>query len=1153
MDQKRLSTSTTTNRSSALPRPVSRLPQPRASGIPTPASSIRTAPSAEGLRGRFAHPRSSVETKASEPANGSRLRTPASREQLRATSTGPSTPSRRPQRLAGPPVSSQVALRGTKTRSISQEPRVERATQAAYDGHFKQSPVVGRRPSGQSESSTFLNGSAIDEDGPHEFSPSRPTHEDVSSDALGIHSENSKPGMSLAERTMETLSQLTSPAAKRRGSNFFDPELASRRPSSRAASGSSRPGSSHQHDSSSVRSLSRPSSRLGPPESVYSSLRAPSSTHKPLPTSAQEAQFGAASGLVKPLSFRGAAGAKRASSNPPLSAIGRRTPSPEDLDDIMSKPETLTPVSRSLRPKSAIPGLSKKSSSTSLGQSSSKPSVSPARRPRKGSATSTQSLATMNTASSFKERNLSSASTISTALTVDSVEESPSATTGPKSSSALREQIAKAKAARRAAANQQAPVTTGAAPLKSPLIPTDATFDFGLAEDPFNQRQFEDSNRKVMQSRIATARTTGRLNIAAMGLKQMPDEVVKMYDLESVGHGASWAESVDLTRLIAADNEFEVLDDSVFPDTDPMDFADADEGNGHQFGGLEALDLHGNLLMALPLGLRRLQNLTSLNLAQNKLANDSFEILSQIGSLRDLKLGGNLLKGKMNSSFASLVNLEALDLKGNEIDALPDGFERLTRLRVLNLNENSFESLPFDALAQLPLTELYVQKNKLKGTLVDVEVEALPHLQTLDVSNNQLSLIALGPISMPSLLQLTVSMNRLNSLPDLSTWKSLMTINAAENSISAFPDGFLSSESIKSADFTSNDIRVIPPEIARMDSLALLRMAGNPLRDKKFISMTTEELKDSLATRLTPLPEEQAGVEQPSNEVVESADHESYFYQPGKAQGLRDDQDDNESRSDTDNFATPPTSAPQSPIGARSRPLSSLTWPIKPGGVLDRANTNSSSLNPVICSKLVGGDAVREIRLQHNTFPSFPDSLSFFADTLTSINISHNRLDGEAFMGEGFEFPALRELHIAHNQIASLAPLITHLQAPNLQKLDISFNRVATLPVLRESFPRLDVLLVSNNRLEELDPTSVAGLRVVAADNNEIAHLNPRLGLLNLQRLEVTGNRFRVPRWDVLERGTEATLRWLRGRVPVAEVDEWKQKVGIKDEDDDFE
>lgn len=121
-----------------------------------------------------------------------------------------------------------------------------------------------------------------------------------------------------------------------------------------------------------------------------------------------------------------------------------------------------------------------------------------------------------------------------------------------------------------------------------------------------------------MQSRIEAARTTGRLNIAAMGLKHIPDEVTKMYDLESVGNGGSWAESVDLARFVAADNELEILDDGIFPDTEPTDFADNEDSRGHQFGGLEALDLHGNMLIALPLGLRRLQHLTSLNLVSGK-------------------------------------------------------------------------------------------------------------------------------------------------------------------------------------------------------------------------------------------------------------------------------------------------------------------------------------------------------------------------------------------------------------------------------------------------------------------------------------------------------------------------------------------------------
>jgi hypothetical protein len=147
------------------------------------------------------------------------------------------------------------------------------------------------------------------------------------------------------------------------------------------------------------------------------------------------------------------------------------------------------------------------------------------------------------------------------------------------------------------------------------VVPSDTTFDFGLSDDPFGQGKLEDSGRKVLQSRINTARTTGKLNISAMDLKHMPEEILKMYDLESIGkNDGTWAESVDLTRLIAADNEFETLEDSIFPDNDPNVAGEVEDGQEQFFGGLESMDLHGNVLISLPVGLRRLQLLSSLNL-----------------------------------------------------------------------------------------------------------------------------------------------------------------------------------------------------------------------------------------------------------------------------------------------------------------------------------------------------------------------------------------------------------------------------------------------------------------------------------------------------------------------------------------------------------
>jgi len=534
-------------------------------------------------------------------------------------------------------------------------------------------------------------------------------------------------------------------------------------------------------------------------------------------------------------------------------------------------------------------------------------------------------------------------------------------------------------------------------------------------------------------------------------------------------------------------------------------------------------------------------------------------VLSQISSLKDLKLGGNLLYGPLDPSFSGLGNLEILDLHGNNIASLPSNFGNLSRLRILNISENCFETLPFDILATLPLTELLARKNQLSGTLMAESVEEFPSLQSLDVSANQLTqLMSTAPgkaPAMPALVQLCVSMNRLQSLPDISAWTNLITLSADENSINAIPDGFTTLEKLRSVDFSSNDIRVIPPEIGRMENLAMLRLSGNPLRDKKFSSIGTDEIKLILASRLEPLHVHET-VPVDESEIGRALDEP----QPGAGRADLDDNDD--SRSDMDDFATPPTSAPHSPARSRAQTLSNQTWPVK-GGVLDRSSTESSALHPVISSKVAASTAVREVQLHHNLFTTLPDSLSFFAATLTSLSLAHNQLVGETYLGgqsgnEDLDLPSLKELNLTSNHITSLTPLTLHLRAPQLQKIDVSFNRIAALPAgvpLRDSFPQLTVLLISNNHLIDLDPEAIKGLRIVDAANNDIAHLNPRLGLLGgggggLERLDVSGNRFRVPRWNVLDRGTEATLRWLRGRVPVAEMAAWKEAGGEGEDGD---
>ncbi|KAI1388074.1 uncharacterized protein F4822DRAFT_301391 [Hypoxylon trugodes] len=1167
MDEKRSTGNSAGNRSSALPRPTSRLPMPRSSVFaPTTSSSAKAQPPVEPTRGRSTQP---------APTNtvrNPRLRPAPSKEQLSTTSTV-----RKTQKSSAPPVSSQTNRRDLSSRNRSASRGAKPATiQESRDARpdpFKKPLVPRRRPSGQlsQASPTTSTGGT--------FSPVEDDDDDFAVDSLpqltrsadegltfdNLQSQPRRPRPSLSERTIETLAQLpSSPAFKRRGSNFFEMDPPGR-PQSKGSVGSrsrpsSRPGSSYQSDASTIRSarsLSRPGSSSGQQDS-YTNFRASTNTYKPplstvlgTPTKRASAINSRTPAGRATSSFASRPSLNKVPSRSSLSAsVGPSSPSPDKrLDPSMSKLGSKTATARPLKSRASMNNLYRKPSLASLDKQLPEVPPSPS---RKASLASAKSSSTSNDG-----RNLSSASTASTALTVDSIEEAP-VSTPRKSSAALRDQIAKAKAAKRAASRQ---VSSTKIPDvdEAPVVPTDTTFDFGLSDDPFGQQKFEDTNRKVMQLRINTARTTGRLNIAAMGLKEIPTEVLKMYDSESTDRpGASWAESVDLTRFVAADNELESIDDAIFPDIDPNDFANEDNSEGNLFGGLESLDLHGNMLIALPMGLRRLQLLTSLNLSSNKLTNNCLEVISQLTTVRDLKLGNNLLYGRMEvDCFENLQNLEILDLHGNNISSLPDGVDKLTRLRMLNLNENAFESLPFESFSKLPLTELQARKNKLSGTLIGPGVESLPLLQIFDVAANQIQqIVGIGQsLKMPSLHQFTISMNRISSIPDMSSWTSLLTINADENSIAAFPEGFTTLENLRHVDFTSNDIRIVPPEIARMDTLGMLRITGNPLRDKKFTSMTTEQLKDALAARLEPIPQsEMGGLENFGNgfSVVPPTNDNTLSAAP-----VHSGAEDTESRSEFDDFATPPTSAPHSPARSRSHTLTSQTWPIKPGGLLDRSDTQSSSLHPVVCSKIAAAHTVREVRLQRNTFTQFPNSLSFFADTITSLSMAHNQLTGESWLTEPIDLTALRELSLASNFVTSLTPLTTNLCAPNLQKADFSCNRIVKLPTLREFFPSLTILLISNNRLEDIDPESIKGMKIVDASNNEIAHLNPRIGLLggtgNLERFEVTGNRFRVPRWNVLERGTEATLRWLRGRVPVAEMAEWKAKLGEGEEDSELD
>ena len=864
---------------------------------------------------------------------------------------------------------------------------------------------------------------------------------------------------SLSDRTVETLSQIPpSPLSTRRRSSFFN--------ATSPARSMSRPGSAM----SGSRSPSEASSRQNSGSEIYapspSGLRLPSRSRVP---------------AVPPLPTNGAADIAPAMNTPSKF----RRPSRQSL-------ATETP--------------SRPTASKRIDVASGRTNLFSERKSTTGAATQNQSSFRKPSVESFKPEVHEPAplnvkktrKTPSTGASQSSTPSKPSSTRPvpdrqdepdpkpAKSSTALRESIAKAKAASRNAKSK--PQLQFGDPWES-------------VDDPFNQ-QPKESNKGLLRKRVDAGRTTGHLNIAAMSLTEIPQEVMTMYDFDPDG-SADWYESVDLVKFIAADNELTELADAAFPDVDPEDpGSDLDE-KGNQFAGLETLDLHGNLLQSLPIGLRQLKRLHSLNLSHNQLTMDDLMVVMQLDSLRDLKLANNRLEGDFTPEIGHLRALEVLHLDGNSLTSLPETLSELSALKVLSLGRNQLTSLPFEILSGLPLKEITAQENKLDGVLMPESVHELATLQSLDITSNALKELSSGSVQLPNLHTLAMSANRIQSLPDMSSWTALLTISAQDNALKELPPGFLELKNVRNVDFTGNDISRLDERVGLMESLVTFRIANNPLRERKFLTMATEDLQRDLHSRCEP------------------EQHD------GNDEGLANVQSD---------------SAPE-------RPNQSL-WQIKPGGILDRSNTNMENLEMAQVEQL-DAQEIQCLYLQHNQLRQFPLAISML-DNLVDLDLSNNPLDGSSFLSSPVTTARLKKLNLTATGITTLEPLLANLSAPMLSSLDISLNRLSgSLPAFRHIYADLDSLFAPNNQLTTLDFDAVQGLQTLDVRNNDIGSLPPRLGLLRaqgssrnwaggsaLRRFDVTGNSFRVPRWQLVEKGTEAILDWLKNRIPAKELAE---------------
>ncbi|THX31389.1 L domain-like protein [Aureobasidium pullulans] len=823
--------------------------------------------------------------------------------------------------------------------------------------------------------------------------------------------------ISLSDRTVESLSRLPeTPGTDRRRSSFFAPQSPMgppSRPASAMSTGDAREGSQP-----------KPIGRTASPSKRSSAIVPPSSK---MPNKYSTPRAPSSIGLASSRLGR------------PASVAGK------------SALTTATPKSTAPKP------LQRTSSLRQPGAG-----IAATPRPRPTTSNSTPAIKTRPTPA--------------TALKVAPPKESQNASEkAPSSSAALRDQIAKAKAAKRTPA-----VSKGQSSVNQF---DDSRFD--PFADPFNTKP-QDGNG-LLRKRIDAARSDGRLNLAGLSLKQIPDDVLTMYD-QREDSNMNWSQMTDLVRFVAADNELDTISDDIFPDiATEVAMDDEKEVKGLQFRSVEMIDFHGNNLQTVPSGLRWMERLTVLNLSHNKLGNSIFDTIGQLEALKELKLGNNNLSGYLPPSIGRLQNLRTLELQSNKLLSLPDGLRELANLSILNVAGNQLTGLPMDVLETLPIVDLNACNNAMVGALFPFSVSGLSKLEYLDVANNSLASLAFSEnLSLPAIKTINIASNRIVALPDMSGWKELVSLAAADNKVSMLPQGFTSLKYLKQADLTGNEITKLHDNIGLMDSLDVLKIAANPLRERKLLNMSTEELKRSLAQRLKT---------------------------PG--QGDRGDEFEDEGI----DIQSPHDSGPQ--------------WGVV-AGTLDLRDKSLVDDDADVLRSIFSSEDVRELKLARNNFVTIPFEISL-AQNLKILDLSNCSL-GDNYLSEVVTLQALQELFLGSNKISNWEPLLSLLHAPRLSYLDVSNNRlIGSVPMVRDSFPSLKVLHAGNNRIDAVSAEALSGLQSVDLADNNIGYIPPEIGLLwdqGLKGLSIGGNVFRVPGHRILEKGTEATMIWLRDKIP---------------------
>ncbi|XP_034487091.1 leucine-rich repeat-containing protein 40 isoform X5 [Drosophila innubila] len=506
---------------------------------------------------------------------------------------------------------------------------------------------------------------------------------------------------------------------------------------------------------------------------------------------------------------------------------------------------------------------------------------------------------------------------------------------------------------------------------------------------------------------------------------------------------------------------------------------------------LTVLQLHDNALVALPPEIGKLEKLVRLNLSHNKLDELPAELFS-LPELRHLNISHNEFV-ELNPDISNLHMLEFLDAGNNNIKSLPGGIGFLVRLTALLLPNNHIVELPPDIVNMRSLQKLDLMKNDLIALPEDMGL--LRKLECLYVQHNDIK-------ELPSfegnetLNELHASNNFIERVPkDLcSNLPHLKIFDLRDNKITQLPDEVCLLRNLNRLDVSNNSISVLPTTLSSLAHLISLQVDGNPIKTirRDILQCGTARILKTLQERAQAKDRETGGADAMSCGNVGAAGQST----------------DDMTAGSVDKYKL-----------RHTRTLA--------------VNLEGLTNVPDHVFELAAAEQVHVVDFARNQLRALPNGLQHMSKLVTELVLSHNAISQvHPFISQ---FTRIAHLNLSNNLLTDLPLEFRVLNT--LRELNVANNRFTFIPKALYELQGLEILVASENRIKALNVAGLEGmsrLNTLDLRNNDIESIPPILGnLTNITHLELIGNPFRQPRHQILIKGTDAIMSYLRDRIPI--------------------